>query len=129
MAGCPNRFFAPLLLQRSFPLGCILWWSGSIASIPNHFGLCDGTNGTPNMLDRFVVAGKAGTIDDTGGSTTHDHDLISDDDWHRIQPGNEFVGGADLRDPPTDHVVVTGTTDPESTLPVYYASCYIMRVD
>jgi hypothetical protein len=38
------------------PSGVILMWSGTIASIPSGFALCDGTNGTPNLIDRFIVS-------------------------------------------------------------------------
>lgn len=31
-------------------------WSGSINSIPSGYALCDGTNGTPNLLDRFIIS-------------------------------------------------------------------------
>lgn len=31
-------------------------WSGTIANIPAGYALCDGNNGTPNLLDRFIVS-------------------------------------------------------------------------
>jgi microcystin-dependent protein len=55
----------------SFPAGGIIMWSGSIASIPSGWALCDGTGGTPNLTDRFVVgAGSSYAVGDTGGSDT-----------------------------------------------------------
>ena len=52
-----------------FPTGGIIMWSGSVASIPSGWALCDGTNGTPNLQNRFVVgAGNTYTPADTGGS-------------------------------------------------------------
>jgi microcystin-dependent protein len=55
------------------PSGAILLWSGSVATIPSGWFICDGTNGTPNLTGRFVVhadADSGGTYDvgDTGGS-------------------------------------------------------------
>lgn len=51
------------------PTGAILMWSGSIASIPTGWALCDGTNGTPNLQDRFIVgAGNTYAVDATGGA-------------------------------------------------------------
>jgi len=51
------------------PQGGIIMWSGLIASIPTGWGLCDGTNGTPDLRNRFVVgAGDAYDRNDTGGS-------------------------------------------------------------
>jgi hypothetical protein len=44
-------------------------WSGSIAAIPAGFYLCDGSNGTPNLRDRFVIgAGSSYAVGGTGGS-------------------------------------------------------------
>jgi microcystin-dependent protein len=46
-------------------------WSGSIESIPSGWRLCDGTFGTPNLRDRFVVgAGTTYTVGSTGGFNT-----------------------------------------------------------
>lgn len=58
-------------VQASVPAGVILLWSGSIASIPTGWLLCDGTSGTPNLRDRFVVgAGTTYAVGATGGATT-----------------------------------------------------------
>lgn len=55
----------------SLPIGSILIWSGSQDNIPSGWALCDGTNGTPDLRDRFVLgAGNAHTIGETGGSET-----------------------------------------------------------
>jgi hypothetical protein len=51
------------------PAGGILLWSGSIGSIPAGYVLCNGSNGTPDLRDRFVVgAGSTYSVDGTGGS-------------------------------------------------------------
>ena len=50
------------------PSGGIIMWSGAIAAIPSGWYLCDGTNGTPNLQNRFVVAaGDTYGVGDTGG--------------------------------------------------------------
>jgi microcystin-dependent protein len=55
----------------AFVTGMILLWSGSIASIPSGWALCNGTSGTPDLRDRFVVgAGNTYAVGATGGSTT-----------------------------------------------------------
>ena len=42
--------------------GTIVIWSGTIANIPTGWQLCDGTNGSPDLRDKFVVgAGYDGT--------------------------------------------------------------------
>lgn len=40
--------------------GTIIMWSGDAASIPAGWQLCDGTNGTPDLRDRFVLGTLAG---------------------------------------------------------------------
>lgn len=53
----------------TIPVGGIIMWSGSIASIPTGWSLCNGSNGTPNLLDRFIVgAGSGYSVAGTGGS-------------------------------------------------------------
>ena len=55
------------------PQNAIIMWSGAINQIPIGWALCDGTNGTPNLKDRFVVgAGNLYAVGVTGGSTTKD---------------------------------------------------------
>lgn len=41
------------------PSGGIIMWSGTIATIPTGWFLCDGTNSTPNLTNRFVVCADA----------------------------------------------------------------------
>ena len=74
---------APAASGTSVPSGCILLWSGSIGSIPSGWYLCNGSNGTPDLRDRFVVgAGSSYAVNGTGGSTdaivvTHSHTASS----------------------------------------------------
>jgi microcystin-dependent protein len=52
----------------TIPAGLISLWSGSIGSIPSGWNLCDGSNGTPNLTDRFIVgAGSTYAVNGTGG--------------------------------------------------------------
>jgi microcystin-dependent protein len=52
-----------------FPAGGIIMWSGSVASIPTGWLLCDGANGTPNLQNRFIVgAGDTHAPGATGGA-------------------------------------------------------------
>ena len=44
-------------------------WSGTDGSIPSNWQLCNGTNGTPNLIDKFIVGrGSAYAADSTGGT-------------------------------------------------------------
>ena len=67
-----GTFAAPA--GSSFPTGGIIMWSGAIVDIPAGWYLCDGNNGTPNLVDKFVV-GAGGTYAKgaTGGSGSHNH--------------------------------------------------------
>lgn len=57
----------------SLPVGIIAAWRGSLGTIPNHFQLCDGTNGTLDLRDRHPK-GATSSIGTTGGSlTAHTH--------------------------------------------------------
>ena len=67
----------------TIPTGLITMWSGSIGSIPSGWALCNGSNGTPDLRDRFVIAaGSTYSVAQTGGSAdaivvTHTHTATS----------------------------------------------------
>lgn len=86
------------LLTGIIPTGVIVMWSGSVATIPTGWAICDGTNGTPNLTGRFVVHADADTggtynVGGTGGQNAitdvpaHTHDagtlVTSSDGDHR----------------------------------------------
>jgi len=57
------------VLANGVPSGSIIMWSGSIASIPSGWLLCNGSSGTPDLRDRFVVgAGSTYAVNATGGT-------------------------------------------------------------
>lgn len=59
------------LRQRMLWTGMIMLWSGSLAALPSGYQLCDGTNGTPDMRDRFNIgAGTSYTPLAVGGATS-----------------------------------------------------------
>ncbi|RXJ82812.1 hypothetical protein CRU95_00885 [Arcobacter sp. F2176] len=56
-------------LVVGIPKGLISMWSGSIATLPNGWFLCDGNNETPNLQDRFIYGTTVEEeIGQTGGS-------------------------------------------------------------
>jgi len=60
----------------AFVSGMIMLWSGSTGSIPSGWVLCNGSNSTPDLRNRFVVgAGDTYSVDATGGSA--DATLVS----------------------------------------------------
>ena len=58
------------------PSGVIVMWSGATNAIPSGWVLCNGSNGTPNLQDRFLVgAGSTYSVGASGGSA--DATLVS----------------------------------------------------
>jgi hypothetical protein len=77
-----------------FPSGGIIMWSGTIANIPTGWLICDGSNGTPNLLGRFIegVATAATNPGTTGGATaktTAGH--IHSQPTHTHSPGGAYA--------------------------------------
>lgn len=57
-------------LEYLEPTSHILIWSGDVSNIPAGWQLCDGTNGTPNLLDRFIMGTPdSGTDSGTNNGT------------------------------------------------------------
>lgn len=53
------------------PIGGIIMWSGLLTSLPANWQLCDGTNGTIDLRNKFVIgAGGSYSVGDNGGSNT-----------------------------------------------------------
>jgi microcystin-dependent protein len=106
-------------LSAPFPLGGIILWSGSLASIPVGWVLCDGASGTPDLRDRFVVgAGLGYAVADTGGEATVA--LVTDNlpsHSHTLDSGtisSAVTGISIVSDGAHSHTVTTnaGTTQP-----------------
>ena len=57
-------------------IGMVKLWTGAVIDIPAGWQLADGTNGTPNLQDRFIVgAGNTYAVDATGGAAAHVHPI------------------------------------------------------
>lgn len=106
--------------------GMILLWSGSVGSIPSGFHLCDGTAGTPDLRDRFIVgAGSSYNPDDAGGAASHVHAFSGDGHTHYI-PENAAISSGTAYSHTTSEGYAEGSTDSTDHRPPYYALCYIM---
>lgn len=139
------------LLLRLIPVGAVILWSGSVGSIPTGYALCDGTAGTPNLRDKFVVgAGSTYAVGATGGSkdavvVAHTHTATSTDAGHTHNlTQHQSTGGGDSAASAQNNNNVTATTTTgfanitttvnsagvsgtNANLPPYYALCYIMK--
>ncbi len=105
--------FVATAVAAAIPSGGIIIWSGSVASVPSGWYLCNGSNGTPDLRDRFVVgAGSTYSVAATGGSAnaivvSHNHTATSTvtdpSHAHNTYPGNgtvnigTYVAGAEVR--------------------------------
>lgn len=108
--------------------GMILLWSGSIGTIPTGWHLCDGTAGTPDLRDRFIVgAGNDYLVNGTGGTIGQVHTFDGDGHAHQLNDGSDVQEG-DGYDTYVESVQVTGTTDVADNRPPYYALAYIMKI-
>jgi len=107
-------------------IGAIGLWSGSLVTIPSGWSLCDGTNGTPNLTDKFVVgAGDTYPVAGTGGAFDHTHPFTVDDHKHPLHAGPDLSAGPSfLAETSTDPS--TGTTDASSGPLPFYSLAYIM---
>lgn len=125
------------------PPGMIMIWSGAQSDIPDGWVLCDGTNNTPDLTDKFVLgAGSTYTVGDIGGETAHSltideipshnhtfqrHMLNRDDDG--VNTGQSGYGvnnkTIDIYETTTSS---TGGGQAHNNMPPYYALCYIMKI-
>jgi hypothetical protein len=94
--------------STTFVTGMIMMWSGTIATIPSGWVLCDGTNSTPDLRNRFIIGANAddsgvaktnvtGSATQTGGSkdaivVSHTHTATVTDAGHTHTVNN--TGGA-----------------------------------
>jgi hypothetical protein len=139
------------------PTGGIIIWSGAANAIPTGWVLCNGSNSTPDLRNRFVVgAGSTYAVAATGGSAdaitvSHTHTFSGTtsgvgNHQHQGGPGGAasgnfggFYSNADFTiDRVTsaagahDHTysgttASTGDSGTNANLPPYYALCYIMK--
>lgn len=63
----PNIGWIKQLLGMAIPVGTIVMWHGS--EIPEGWAICDGNNGTPNLIGKFIKASDTGG--ETGGGGNH----------------------------------------------------------
>lgn len=147
-------YVANIGASAGVPSGVICMWSGLATNIPTGWYLCDGTNNTPDLRNRFVI-GATGNYSpgSTGGTTSFS--VSGSTGATTLTVGqmpshtHTVIGGAYKQDY-TDYVAVnarlnydaynravsaTGGSQAHahsvsatgSTIPPYYALCFIMK--
>ena len=100
------------------PSGLIAMWHGTIANIPSGWVICDGNNGTPNLLAKFVEGVATATTDPgaTGGAISkttvgHQHQAATIATGGTPRGGNEIVTDSisDIRPPYYDIAFIMKT--------------------
>ena len=121
----------------TIPSGTILMWYGTEETISAGWQICDGTNETPDLRDKFIIgAGSTYTLNATGGAATHtldvteipshNHTVPLDTTWYVNGNGNST--GGNLRDNGPVNSSYTGGGAAHNNLPPYYAIYYIMKL-
>ena len=119
-------FAAIVLSVPSLYIGLIGMWWGNLPSIPKGWVLCDGTQDTPDLRDKMIIAsGPVHPHGDFDGSSDHSHTIYSDTHDHTIVAGSGVSGGYD-RNKVTGTQVLVCNTDSENNLPPFYSLAYIM---
>ena len=80
-ADLQDQINSAVSVSSPVPVGGIIMFNAAFSEIPANFQLCDGSNGTPNMTDKFVYGTNTeNEIGDTGGSAntpvvSHTHSI------------------------------------------------------
>lgn len=144
--------------SKAIPSGIICLWSGSVDNIPDGWALCNGENGTEDLRDKFVVgAGRNYAVNATGGSASqavnlsgstgattlsvnqmpsHTHTFpmrskLSSTNYSSpsyTRTLNDSSGYTDATGGSQSHSHSLSGSATVSTLPPYYAKCYIQKL-
>ena len=121
------------------PSGAIIMWSGAANAIPTGYVLCNGSNNTPDLRNRFVVGAGSGSnysVNDTGGADSvtltvdqipaHTHTYI--DQYVVINNGYRPwpASNNDCAQRNVNSGSAGGGQSHENR-PPYYALCFIMK--
>jgi microcystin-dependent protein len=136
---------------NAFVAGMIMLWSGSIASVPSGWALCDGSSGRPDLRNRFVVgAGSTYAVNATGGTAdsvvvSHTHTLTDPGHSHSVTLQEESSDDIDYVNTGVPYysnrsgtttgtattgitIASTGSSGTNANLPPYFALAYIIKL-
>lgn len=118
-------------LNIAAPSGVVCIWSGSVASIPSGWYLCDGNNSTPDLRGKFIIgAGGAYAVGATGGAATHtltEAEMPAHTHTIGHVAGDQDGSGSNGSISGSGVTGSTGGGGAHNNLPPYYALAYMMK--
>lgn len=129
------------------PIGVIVQWSGTVNTVPDGWAVCDGTNGTLDLRDKFVLAaGDTHSVGEIGGSEevtltakqipSHTHTLryysstgnqTTSETSLKISTG-EFSGVSTNNRYNANVLNQVGSSESHSNMPPYYTLLFIQKI-
>ena len=143
--------------SSAFVTGMILLWYGDTSNVPGGWVLCNGSNSTPDLRDRFVIgAGNNFTAGGTGGNNSltlteanlpsHRHFVVSNDLGGQNRTNSNVSANNQVRkgtgagnlyesynlastgsDAASGRSSAVGSGTAIDNKPLYHALCYIMK--
>ena len=123
------------IVNEIIPSGLISMWHGLIANIPSGWVLCDGTNSTPDLREKFLRGAPAATeAGGTGGADTHaltvgEMPSHSHYTYHDDGVGSEYIDtlSRSSSEPTSQPTSSTGGGSAHNNMPAYYQILFIMK--
>lgn len=125
----------------ALPIGAVIMWAGTAETIPEGFHICDGTDGTIDLRNRFVLgAGAKYTPGATGGveevtltveqMPSHEHSLSQQPITGASSTVKGYARGNDIGVLSSQmlRAVAVGGGQSHPNMPPYYALYFIQKI-
>lgn len=147
----PTEKAVKTYVDNRLPAGVIVMWSGDVAAVPAGWVLCDGTNGTPDLSNTFVLGYGNGkrALGETGGQETvaltveqmpaHSHtgsislsvkepSFVTEKIYHGWNSNRKYANGDKaVAKKPALTVDPSGKGEAHDNMPPFYVLAYIMK--
>jgi hypothetical protein len=119
---------------NAVPVHTIIAWYQNSGPIPDGWAICDGTNGTPNLMGNYIQGGRQGQITgNTFGTATLQLPVTASGEtaapnsrniYHVTTGGSPQTRGLDSQSP----VTVNGTAGPVPYSPPSVTLVFLMKI-
>ncbi len=129
------------IFVQALPRGAIIPYFGTSYNFDNTlWALCDGSNGTPDLRDRFILGSSFENVGSRGGDEQHNHSISLDIDGTVAKKsstvdsrfGAPSTGGVPFKVEKHEHVFnITkekATIGAASQMPPFYRLVYLMKI-